>query len=254
MSSPGPLPKHLDEALALVLDRAHALHPDELGDVVAEAIGLLAATEVEIYIADLGQDVLLRYYGHGEAELEIDATMAGRAYRSLLPVSIDLDGGLSRVWMPILDGADRLGVLGAVVSSRDDELIVGLEKIATLAAELLVARAHYGDGLALARRRMPLSLASEMRWSLLPPRTFATNQVTISAVVDAMGHGIEASRIANLVVGCYPTHVPRESLHRRNRRRRDDCSWSIGTGWTAQTSSASTRVSGLWVSWSVYVI
>jgi len=228
MSSPGPLPKHLDEALALVLDRAHALHPDELGDVIAEAIGLLEAAEVEIYIADLGQDVLLRYYGDGEAELEIDATMAGRAYRSLLPVTIDLDGGLARVWMPILDGADRLGVLGAVVSSGDNDLIVGLEKIATLAAELLVARANYGDGLALARRRRPLSLASEMRWSLLPPRTFATSQVTISAVVepayavagdsfdysatgqklhlavfDAMGHGIEASRIANLVVGCY---------------------------------------------------
>lgn len=228
MFSSGPLPEHLDEALALMLDRAHDLHPDELGEVVAEAVSVLEAVEVEIYIADLGQDVLLRYCGDGEAELEIDATMAGRAYRSLVPVKIDLDGGLAHVWMPILDGADRLGVLGAIVSAGDDDVLVGLEKIATLTAELLVARAHYGDGLALARRRRPLSLASEMRWSLLPPRTFATTQVTISAVVepayevagdsfdysatgqklhlavfDAMGHGNEASRIANLVVGCY---------------------------------------------------
>jgi phosphoserine phosphatase RsbU/P len=228
MSSPGPLPKHLDEALALMLDRAHALHPDDLGEVVVEVVTLLEATDVEIYIADLAQEVLLRYFGSGDKELEIDATMAGRAYRSLQPVTIDIGDELLRVWIPILDGADRLGVLAAVVSARDDEVIVGLEKIATLTAELLVARAHYGDGLAMARRRKPLSLASEMRWALLPPRTFATDQVTISAIVepaydvagdsfdysatgstlhlavfDAMGHGIEASRIANLVVGCY---------------------------------------------------
>jgi serine phosphatase RsbU (regulator of sigma subunit) len=229
-----PLPEQLADALALILQQAHSLHPDDLGDLMAEASARIGATSLEIYLADLAQDVLMRYRGSGVAELEIDATIAGRAYRSIAPVAIENDDGTTLVWMPLLDGADRLGVVGFVIDKHDELAITGMEQICSLAAELLIARAQYGDGLALARRRVPLTLASEMRWALLPPRTFATDRVTIAAVVepayevagdsfdysatgrtlhlavfDAMGHGTEASRIVDAVVGAY-----------RNARRR----------------------------------
>jgi len=78
------------------------------------------------------------------------------------------------------------------------------------------------------RRRAQFSLAAEMRWSLLPPLTFTSPDVTIAgflqpshgvagdafdysvtgrtaslAIFDAMGHGLEASRMANVAVGSY---------------------------------------------------
>jgi serine phosphatase RsbU (regulator of sigma subunit) len=80
-----------------------------------------------------------------------------------------------------------------------------------------------------------MDLAAELRWATLPPLTFINDRVAISgllepayeiagdafdyavngdvahlAVVDAMGHGLEASRMANLAVGSY-----------RHSRRRD---------------------------------
>jgi serine phosphatase RsbU (regulator of sigma subunit) len=215
------------DALRGMLARAHQLHPDRLPDVVTDAVHTIGGRDVELHFVDLAQDVLLRASGPGEPELEVDATVAGRAYRNVQTVLVDVDGG-TRAWVPLLDGADRLGVLGAVLDAGDAVQLEGLEAIAALTAELVVARSQYGDSLALAKRRRPLSLASELRWAMLPPRTFATERVTISALVepayeiagdhfdysavgdtfhlavfDAMGHGLEASRLVNLVVGAY---------------------------------------------------
>ena len=102
------------------------------------------------------------------------------------------------------------------------------ESIASLVGELIVSKSQYGDHITLRRRRTEFSLAAEMRWGLLPPLTFTSPDVTIAgflqpcdgiagdafdygvtgriaslAIFDAMGHGIEASRMANVAVGCY---------------------------------------------------
>jgi serine phosphatase RsbU (regulator of sigma subunit) len=130
--------------------------------------------------------------------------------------------------VPILDGADRLGVLGVIVEHEDEDVLDAIRSIVTVLAEITVGRSQYGDSLAVARRRRHLSLASELRWGQLPPLTFLTTGITITGVVsppyevagdafdysvtgstahvaliDAMGHGLEASRIANLVVASY---------------------------------------------------
>lgn len=215
----------LGEALAWMLDQAHKLHPEDLAALVDKAVETIGGRSVELYLVDLAQDVLLRFSGDGEAELDIDATVAGRAFRSTNSVTIEVDGVL-RAWAPLLDGADRLGVLGAVLD--DEAQLASLERIGALVAEIVVARSNYGDALAVGRRRRVLSLPSEMRWAMLPPLTFATERVTIAAFVapayeiagdtfdysvtgslahiavfDAMGHGLEASRMANMAVGAY---------------------------------------------------
>jgi serine phosphatase RsbU (regulator of sigma subunit) len=133
----------------------------------------------------------------------------------------------------MLDAAERVGVIGAV-----DDGALPLEAwtdFASLVGELVVAKEAYGDAIAVARRTAAVSLAAEMRWSLLPPLTFSSTVVSVSgilqpshviagdafdyaveretasvAILDAMGHGLEASRMANLAVGAY-----------RNARRRD---------------------------------
>lgn len=220
-------------ALAGLLDESHLLHPDRLPEATAAAVERIGGRDVELYFADLAQDVLLRAGGAGDDELDIDATVAGRAYRTIAPVVVDVEGG-QRIWVPLLDGADRLGVLGAVVDTGTDTH--PLETVGALIAELVVARSQYGDSFSLVRRREPLSLASELRWAMLPPLAFATPRITIAAipapaydiagdtfdysvngdtahvaVFDAMGHGLESSRIANLVVGAY-RHARRTGL------------------------------------------
>jgi serine phosphatase RsbU (regulator of sigma subunit) len=217
----------LADALDGMLRRMHDLHPEAMPALAAAAVAMIGGRDVQLYLSDLGQEVLLRAGGDGDAELDIDATVAGRAYRTQVPAVTDhVDG--RRVWVVLLDGADRLGVLGAVFDEPGPDEIEGLQRIAGLFAELAVARAQYGDALALGRRRRPLSLASELRWAMLPPLTFAAERLTIAAVVepaydiagdsfdysmfgpvahvglfDAMGHGLEASRVANLVVASY---------------------------------------------------
>jgi serine phosphatase RsbU (regulator of sigma subunit) len=230
-----PERRELADALAWMLDQTHHLHPDDLAPITEQALDMLGGSGTELYLADLAEDVLLRFSGDGEAELDIDATVAGRAFRTSSTVAIDSNGD-RRLWVPIVDGADRMGVLGVVVPVDDGLTVAAIERIATLVAEIVVSRAHYGDALALGRRRRSLSLASELRWAMLPPQTFATPQLTIAAVVapayeiagdsfdysangstvhvavfDAMGHGLHASRVANLVVGGY-RHARRTGL------------------------------------------
>jgi serine phosphatase RsbU (regulator of sigma subunit) len=94
----------------------------------------------------------------------------------------------------------------------------------------------YGDKLVLVRRLREMDLAAELRWSLLPPLTFSSPRVGISgilepayeiagdcfdyavngdlvhlAIVDAMGHGLEASRMATLAITSY-RHSRRRGL------------------------------------------
>jgi serine phosphatase RsbU (regulator of sigma subunit) len=229
--------RELADALAWMLDKSHQLHPDDLPAVTEQALAMLGGSDVDLYFADLAQDVLLHFTGEGESELDIDATVAGRAFRTGQPVVLEVDGG-RRLWMPIVDGAERLGVLGVDLADEDGikATVEAIGRIAALVAELVVARSHYGDNLALGRRRRSLSLASELRWAMLPPQTFATPQMTLAAVVapayeiagdsydysangpiahvavfDAMGHGLEASRIVNLVIGAY-RHARRTEL------------------------------------------
>jgi len=78
------------------------------------------------------------------------------------------------------------------------------------------------------RRRLPMQLAAEIVWDLLPPLTFATPDVMISAILepaydvggdafdyavngdilhaavfDAVGHGIDASALTSLAISAY---------------------------------------------------
>lgn len=225
----------LADALQGMLRRMHDLHPEDLPALAAAAVAVIGGRDVQIYFSDLAQDVLLRAGGDGEPELDIDATVAGRAYRTVAPAIVDVEGG-QRAWITLLDGADRIGVLSAVFGAVGEVELSDLEAVAGLFAELTLARSQYGDALALGRRRQPLSLASELRWAMLPPRTFATKRFTVAAVVepayaiagdsfdysvygstlhiglfDAMGHGLESSRIANLVVAAY-RHSRRNGL------------------------------------------
>jgi len=222
--------------LGEIVERNHLLHPDELVPLAEEVLARLGADEVTVCAVDYDQTTLVPLVSDPAVAVEaynVDSTLPGRAYRTSTVVEGDADGR-RRLWLPMLDGAERAGVLGVTVTAVDAALVRHLKHVAALLGELVVSKRSYGDTLERARRTRAMDLAAELRWSLLPPLTFACPAVAIAgilqpayliagdafdygvsgdtahlAILDAMGHGLEASRIASLAVCAY-----------RNARRR----------------------------------
>src|SRR5205814_863075 len=90
-----------------------------------------------------------------------------------------------RLWVPIRDGVERVGVLLLAADSFDDALVEGCRLVATLLAQLLVSKLQYGDSLQRAQRRgHEMSLAAEVRWMILPPLSFATGRLSIACSLE----------------------------------------------------------------------
>lgn len=198
---------------------------------LVQACGLaLGARSVVVHLADLQQQVLVPL-AEDQEPLSIDATIAGRAFQTSVLQVQDADGEDPRVWVPLLSGVDRIGVLGASVSTLDQTdpwLLAELAKLALAAAALVVAKAAYGDVLVQTRRRAQMGLAAEIQYGLLPPLTFASPPVSVTAalepcykvagdtidyavdqgltrvaVFDGMGHGLHSAQCAVLTVASY---------------------------------------------------
>lgn len=216
----------LEQALVYLIAASSELMPDALGPAVLEAGRLLGGTDVKILLVDLEQLELRSIAGDGAVEA-VEGTRAGEAFRSEAFVHDGVDGGV-RIWVPILDSAERVGVLGAVVPDATLETLRRWTMLAGLVGEMVVTKTRYGDALAIARRTRPVSLAAELRWNLLPSLTFTSPDVLVAGMLepayeiagdtfdyaingdrahiglfDAMGHGLEACRMANLAVGSY---------------------------------------------------
>lgn len=218
---------------AAVLDlftrRAHESEPYECGDVTAEAADLIGGRDGVLFLTDLAQRLLVRVGSDGDAAetLSIEGTLAGRAFSTnTITAAPDEDG--HRLWVPLVDGADRLGVIGLTVDDDDPELLSTCASLAHLIASLVLSKSLTGDALQLVRRREPVSLAAELRWSMLPPLTCASPRIGIAgvlepayeiagdsfdyalnpdaahvAIFDAVGHGLDASRLVNLALASY---------------------------------------------------
>jgi hypothetical protein len=214
--------------LGHLLEASHDLAPDQLVAAVTRAGKAVDAEDVAIYLVDYEQTRLVPLPdGTDRAPLEIDTTLAGRAYAAVAVQEADTGAG-RRLWLPLLDGAERLGVLGLTLPSVDDPLRKRCGWLATLVAELIMSKDQYTDGYSLTRRRQPMSPAAEMQWQLLPPLTFVTPRVVIAgllepayevagdafdyalngdtahlAVIDPVGHDLTASVLAAGTVGSY---------------------------------------------------
>ena len=226
--------------MGLLLEAGHRLAPDQVAVTVARQMATIGMVDVGIYLVDLDQRRLVPL---GPAEstpaehLDIDATPGGRAFRTQQTVCEPAPAGAgARLWVPLIDGADRLGVLCTTVVEADDVTRDRAMHMASVTAALVVSKSSYGDNLVLARRLRDMDLAAEMRWSMLPPLTFTNDRLAVAgmlepayeiagdafdyavngdtahlAIIDAMGHGLEASRMANLAVGSY-RHSRRHGL------------------------------------------
>src|SRR3954447_3050853 len=218
-------------ALRTVLRASHLSGPDDLPAMVEAAGSQLGADLSVVYLIDYEQQSLMPLNAPDDPQpaepVEVDATVAGRAFAAIAQQTVDADEG-QIVWTPILNGTERLGVLQLKFPAAmkvDDDLLSSCHDLATLLAELVVTRSLYGDGIERARRRKKLSIAAEMQWRLLPPLTFVSPRFTVAgvlapaedvagdsfeyaangevaqvALVDAMGHGLEAALLAAVTI------------------------------------------------------
>ncbi len=220
-------------ALARLLEVAGDAAPERIPDLVTEA-GRLMDVDVTVHRIDHEQRCLVRLGGDDTEDrqlLGVDSTMAGRAFRTIQVVASDREGRPC-LWVPVLDGADRVGVLEVRVEStgalHDPALREQCWTLASLLGHILISMEPYGDGLERPRRNRPMSPAAELIWQQLPPLTAATDsfllagrlepsyevggdafdyalsQDTVSlGVFDAVGHGIHAALMASAALAAY---------------------------------------------------
>ena len=150
-------------ALRSLLLACHLLAPDRLAATVAAEAARLGVRETVLYLADYEQTTLLPVPGTGvpeRQELSIEGTLAGRAFRRVEVVDSAGAHGY-RLWMPLLDGVERLGVAELVLPGvPTDEERDELRAFVSLVAELVVVNDAYSDVFARLRRRKTLSLAA----------------------------------------------------------------------------------------------
>src|SRR5215218_3584371 len=140
--------------------------PERLPDAAAAAAKHFGGRDVEMLLVDHGQVVLVPF-GFTEPPVRIEGSVAGRAFRQVDVQEISVPGG-RRLWLPLLDGVDRLGVLGVTFSELDELTRLRADRFAALLAEILLSKSTYGDSLAQTARLRPMTLAAEMQWSLMP--------------------------------------------------------------------------------------
>ncbi|WP_230859310.1 PP2C family protein-serine/threonine phosphatase [Actinoplanes aureus] len=219
------------EAVRRLMDLRHRGRAEDLPEVLAAAAPLLDAEAAIVLLVDYGQLALHPLRGtrvDTATVLAVEDTLAGRAFTTAQQQWLD-EGDGGALWLPLLHGAERLGVLEFRVkayppaATRHD-----LEVIAALVAELIASRRFYGDAVEHTRRRLPMQLAAEIIWNQLPPLTFAVDGTIVTAVLepcyevggdafdyaangdvlhvalfDTVGHGISASALTTLTLNTY---------------------------------------------------
>ncbi len=246
-----------DHQAALVLAdlvRAYPLIPlERVPAVTAEHAARLGFSEVMIYVADLRRLVLLPLPGQRDADgkplepIPIDATLAGRAFRVLEIMRADparvagepsaaASGGPVRLWVPLVDGMERLGLLGVTTPEADEVAERRISDLATLLTLVLMSKYRASDSYARLVRGRSMRVGAEMLWTLMPPRTFATETVGVSAalepayivggdafdyaldgdvlhmaIFDAIGHDTSAGLTTAIALGSYRDSRRREA-------------------------------------------
>lgn len=227
-----------ERLLGVLLDRAHEMPPQLIAPLIAEEVARVGGRDVSILLQDYAQLVLVPLPGRrlmvGEPE-PIDDSPAGTAFLYATTAEVPQDDGV-RMYLPLLDGSDQVGVMALTLDTVDDDDRRLLRRLAGLVADMLVTKHSYTDQFFLARRREPMSVAAEIQWSLLPPLAMSIPQVAVAgilepaynvagdsfdyalnedilhvAMVDAMGHGLDAATMATVAVGAY-RHARRSDI------------------------------------------
>ncbi|MCC8480101.1 PP2C family protein-serine/threonine phosphatase [Streptomyces parvus] len=221
--------------LAAVLTAARAAAPVNSLDVVARDLRTrFGARYVSFLFVDLVGSRLLRVNDMGGTSREgrtERVPLAGsgiydKVLRSQKVVQEDQNGRGQRILAPVTNRGDTIGVLELFLDSVTEEVLAQVEDAAHALAYIIVTDRRFTDLYHWGNRTTPVSLAAEIQRQLLPSAAscdaaeFALAGALVPAadiagdtydysldssdlhlsVTDAMGHDVNASLIATLVV------------------------------------------------------
>lgn len=216
--------------LGSLLDRAHLLPPRLVGPLVAQEIHAVGGSEVAIFLQDFDQVHLQPLTGAALVghRVLIDGSLAGRAFTTGSAVEEELPDGSVRIYLPMLDGSDRVGVLSLRLAGVNDADRRLAQRLAGLVADMIVTKSEYTDTFDRTRTAQPMSLAAQLQRRALPPLVMTTPDVELAGILepayqvggdsfdyamnehvlhfgvfDAMGHGLEAATMATVVIATY---------------------------------------------------
>ncbi|MDT9696451.1 SpoIIE family protein phosphatase [Streptomyces sp. P17] len=170
----GPLEEFLADPANASLD---------LSTAVARCSKALGLQHSVVYLADLQQHQLVPLTDVASA-LRIDGSLAGWTYRTQsLRVEEFESGGLT-VWFPLVDGAERLGVLAVHSPSLTPRTLRRGRTLAALLAMMITSKRAYKDSFVRRTRSEPMQLPAEMLRAFLPPRTIGTSHVVSTGVLE----------------------------------------------------------------------
>ncbi|MEA2931251.1 MAG: hypothetical protein QOI56_36 [Actinomycetota bacterium] len=207
--------------------------PDLLAADVANALHDAGGNHLVLYVVDYEQETLQPValasdlLAEAPKGVTIEGTMAGRSFRTQEVLSAETADGW-RVWAPVRERAERIGVLELGFPAVDDELLALCDDLGLLVGHLTHTAGRYTDLIELRRRRRPMNLAAEMQWDLLPPLSFTAPDLAIAgllepayfvagdafdyslngdvlgfAIMDAMGHGVSSTLASTLALGAF---------------------------------------------------
>jgi hypothetical protein len=224
-------------ALVRLLEGTELAPPDRLPKAVGTAATALGV-RIGVYLVDYDQrrlhplpDATPERPVPERADLDVDTTLAGRAFRQIQILPSESPSG-PRLWVPLVDGAERLGVLEIEVDEADELYDPGLRVqcrwLSMLLGHLVTLMSQYGDDLDRVRLRTRRTVNAELVWSLLPPLTagvdgfvvtgvveprdsvsgdafdYALSETTASLMVlDAVGHDLRSGLIAATALSAY---------------------------------------------------
>ncbi|MFC5907154.1 PP2C family protein-serine/threonine phosphatase [Streptacidiphilus monticola] len=199
------------------------LDPAETPVLAQRYTSALGLGDSRVLLADIQQHELMPL--DGGPGLPVEGSPAGWAYRtgSLRVVE---DGPELCAWFPLVDGAERLGLLELRTSALTSQTLHRCRMLAGVLAPAITSMRDSSDSYAQGTRAERMSLPSEMLRAFLPPRTIATHRVVSTAVLepaydlggdafehaltdgalhaailDAMGHDLGSGLTAALALG-----------------------------------------------------
>lgn len=217
-------------ALGDVLRTADSAAADRLTNALQ---GTLAASArgVAVYLSDYEGATLHPAPGSRTAtgtptSVRCEGSPAGVCLRERRIVEEE-DGG-HRLWVPIVERSDPIGVLQLELDEVTDETRELARDAGIMMGHLLVTARRYTDVYELLRRNRDMNLAAEMHWDVLPATCYTGPSVSVCGhlepayevggdafdycingrtlyvtILDAMGHGLEAALLSTQAVAAY---------------------------------------------------
>ncbi|WP_229068768.1 PP2C family protein-serine/threonine phosphatase [Actinoplanes sp. DH11] len=184
--------QHVDLRLLQVLGdmtaSSHLMQADEVAPKVDSALSRLGMGAT-MYLIDHEQVLLnvLPVPGqHAPSSIPVDESVPGRSYMLVQPEPDPQHP--RRLWVPLLDGTERFGVIRFALPGNADPRDSGwqqrCELVAGLAAHLVHSKMFAGDILPGTRRAQPMTVAAELMWQMLPPLTSSHERLALTAIIE----------------------------------------------------------------------